>query len=152
MGWPPEGTFHLSSVQAVKSIVSHPGRQGHPDKQPYIMVWQDLCENPPEWVRPFLLPAPCETGNTSPTKTPLYSPVPRPILPESQSDLILLDSDGPLPCPPVFLLPYPLWPLPPLPPTPLLPETVPTAPLPSTDSALPEWQEDLRPAQGTCSK
>ena len=27
---------------------------GHPDQTPYILVWQDLVENPPAWLKPFV--------------------------------------------------------------------------------------------------
>ena len=30
------------------------GLSGHPDQTPYILVWQDLVENPPAWLRPFI--------------------------------------------------------------------------------------------------
>ena len=31
-----------------------PGPSGHPDQTPYILVWQDLVENPLAWLRPFI--------------------------------------------------------------------------------------------------
>ena len=31
-----------------------PGLSGHQDQTPYILVWQDLVENPPAWLRPFI--------------------------------------------------------------------------------------------------
>ncbi|KAK1338203.1 hypothetical protein QTO34_001317 [Cnephaeus nilssonii] len=47
IGWPAEGTFDLSVIFAVKEIVfqKEPGAQW--DQQPYIVVWQDLVQNPP---------------------------------------------------------------------------------------------------------
>uniref|UniRef100_A0A5F9C624 CCHC-type domain-containing protein n=1 Tax=Oryctolagus cuniculus TaxID=9986 RepID=A0A5F9C624_RABIT len=101
--WPPEGSFHLPLIHRVKEAVFQPGRHGHPDQQPYIMVWQDLCENPPNWVRPFLLPVPTSQASTpaivlpakilSPPAAPSPSP---PVLPESQ-DLTVFDSPPPYP-------------------------------------------------------
>ena len=29
---------------------------GHPDQVPYILAWQDMMENPPPWLKPFLPP------------------------------------------------------------------------------------------------
>ena len=29
-------------------------RGTHPDQTPYILVWQDLVENPPAWLKPFV--------------------------------------------------------------------------------------------------
>lgn len=58
VNWPPEGSFHLSLILQVKSVIYRPRPEGHPDQEPYILVWQDLCENPPSWVKPFLPPAP----------------------------------------------------------------------------------------------
>ena len=31
-----------------------PDPWGHPDQVPYVMVWQDLVENPPKWLKPFV--------------------------------------------------------------------------------------------------
>ena len=54
VGWPPEGTFYLPTIRAVKAIVFEEGPESHPDQQPYITVWEDLVRFPPAWVRPFL--------------------------------------------------------------------------------------------------
>ena len=56
VGWPPEGTFHLPTIRAVKAIVFQEGSGSYPDQQPYITVWEDLARFPPAWVRPFLPP------------------------------------------------------------------------------------------------
>lgn len=32
------------------------GQAGHPNQIPYILVWQDLIENLPTWMVPFLPP------------------------------------------------------------------------------------------------
>lgn len=105
--WPPGGSFHLPLIRRVREAVFQPGRQGHPDQQPYILVWQDLCEHPPEWVKSFQFPSNFQAV-TLPMKTLNPSSVPKspPVLPESQKDLITLDSlpplllHPPLPCSP----------------------------------------------------
>lgn len=53
VGWPPEGAFNLSLVLAVKRIVFQEVG-GHPDQIPYIIVWQDLVQDPPPWVKPWI--------------------------------------------------------------------------------------------------
>ncbi|XP_017744083.1 PREDICTED: uncharacterized protein LOC108539709 [Rhinopithecus bieti] len=103
VGWPAEGTLCLPIILRVKSRVFLPGRSGHPDQIPYILVWQDLVENPPLWLAPFLLTSePCKTlvaqptGTTKRPKTPT-APLP-PVLPDSQ-DLASLEPP-PYPPPP----------------------------------------------------
>ena len=54
VGWPPEGTFQPSIIQAVKEKVMAPDPWGHPSQVPYVMVWQDLIEDLPEWLKPFV--------------------------------------------------------------------------------------------------
>ena len=49
-----------------------PSPAGHPDKTPYILVWQDLVRNPPEWLKPFVLapskpPKPPRPSSLTPT-------------------------------------------------------------------------------------
>ena len=53
VGWPPEETFQPSIIRAVKEKVMAPDPWGHPSQVPYVMVWQDLIEDPPEWLKPF---------------------------------------------------------------------------------------------------
>uniref|UniRef100_A0A5F9D197 CCHC-type domain-containing protein n=1 Tax=Oryctolagus cuniculus TaxID=9986 RepID=A0A5F9D197_RABIT len=92
--WPPEGSFHLPLIQRVKEAVFQPGKYGHPDQQPYILVWQELCENPPDWVKSFQAPNESLATENISTKTLRLtkSPFPRsPVLPESQSDLLNFD-------------------------------------------------------------
>ncbi|XP_053075448.1 protein chibby homolog 3 isoform X5 [Acinonyx jubatus] len=49
-----------SSLPSTKSgIISRP-KMGHPDQLPYIITWQDLVEDPPSWLKPFLAPCPLE--------------------------------------------------------------------------------------------
>ena len=38
----------------VKEKVLAPDPWGHPSQVPYDMVWQDLIEDPPEWLKPFV--------------------------------------------------------------------------------------------------
>ena len=38
VGWPPEGTFGLPVIWAVKKKVMSPDPRGHPDQAPYILV------------------------------------------------------------------------------------------------------------------
>ena len=54
VGWPPEGTFGLPVIQAVKEKIMAPDPQGHPDQAPYILVWENLVEDPPVWLKPFI--------------------------------------------------------------------------------------------------
>ena len=46
VGWPQESTFSLTTIQMVREKVLAPYTSEHPDKTPYILVWQDLVENP----------------------------------------------------------------------------------------------------------
>ena len=93
VGWPTEGTFCLPIIAKVKSKIFLPGREGHPDQSPYILVWQNLVEDPPPWLAPFLSSGTCKvlamrTADPPKPKTPsapLY-----PVLPNSQ-DLLSLD-------------------------------------------------------------
>ena len=54
VGWPPEGTFDLTVIFEVKAIVFQDEPGSHLDQQPYITVWQDLVQNPPLWVKPWI--------------------------------------------------------------------------------------------------
>ena len=53
VGWPPEGT-QPSIIQVVKEKVMAPDPWGHPSQVPHVMVWQDLIEDPPKWLKPFV--------------------------------------------------------------------------------------------------
>uniref|UniRef100_A0A5F8AUI6 Core shell protein Gag P30 domain-containing protein n=1 Tax=Macaca mulatta TaxID=9544 RepID=A0A5F8AUI6_MACMU len=70
VGWPPEGTFQLPVITRVKSKIFLPGRAGHSDQIPYILIWQDLVENSPPWLSPFQLapPEPCKVLVARPLK------------------------------------------------------------------------------------
>ena len=69
IGWLQEGTFNPQIIQAVKERVLTPSPAGHPDQTPYILVWQDLVRNPPEWLKPFVLAPPKPPRPSSPTPT-----------------------------------------------------------------------------------
>ena len=49
VGWTLEGTFQPSIIQAVKEKIMALDPWGHLDQVPYVMVWQDLVEDPPKW-------------------------------------------------------------------------------------------------------
>ena len=53
VGLPPEGTFEPSIIQAVKEKIMAPDPWGHLDQVPCVMVWQDLVEDPPRWLKTF---------------------------------------------------------------------------------------------------
>ena len=40
-----------------------PDPWGHPDQVPYVMVWQDLVENPPKWLKPFIHKSPSSSNS-----------------------------------------------------------------------------------------
>ncbi|XP_077008679.1 indoleamine 2,3-dioxygenase 2 isoform X1 [Tamandua tetradactyla] len=139
MKWPCEGAFHLPLIQAVKSVIFRPDPYGHPDQQPYIMVWQDLCENPPPWIKPFLTPL---GQHDSPSVLPikelgpsqalkLYPSLPPAVLPESQSDLLLFEA-GPSSPPP-----YPSAPV-------QDPPSL-SSPSPSSSSLSPQVHQEMIP-------
>lgn len=53
--WPREGTFDLTIIFEIKAIVFQEGPGSHPDQQPYIItVWQDMVQNTPPWVKPWV--------------------------------------------------------------------------------------------------
>ena len=73
VGWSLEGTFQPSIIRAVKEKVMAPDPWGHPGQVPYVMVWQDLVEDPPKWLKPFVhkLPdSPNEQALVMETPTP----------------------------------------------------------------------------------
>lgn len=138
VGWPAEGCFDLEIISQVFSRVFE-ARTGHPDQQPYILVWQDLAQRPPSWVRPFLPFKTLPPSNQSrvlvsqvrenPQGAPQKSP-----LPDSQTDLLLFDQPPPYP--------------PSLPPAPSAPPVPPPA-LPVPDG--PSHHTRSRQAQIPCS-
>ncbi|XP_047568830.1 leucine-rich repeat extensin-like protein 3 [Lutra lutra] len=99
--WPSEGTFCLPIILKIKAQVLLPGKEGHPDQAPYILVWQDLVENPPPWLAHFLSSGSCKILAARPTEPPRLrnlSAPPPPVLPDSQ-DLFSLDPPPYLPPP-----------------------------------------------------
>ena len=54
VGWPPEGTLGLVVISAVKVVVlqRRPGFQ--PDQVPYILIWKNLAQDPPSWLKPWV--------------------------------------------------------------------------------------------------
>ncbi|XP_062051521.1 coiled-coil domain-containing protein 86-like [Lepus europaeus] len=124
VGWPRDGTFNANIISQVKARVFQPGAHGHPDQVPYITMWEDLSQDPPSWVKPFVStplpptlispPAPPPTSSTplvpSPPVPPTSSlypleeisklkPAKPPVLPAHQ-DLLLFDSPPPYIQPP----------------------------------------------------
>ena len=63
VGWPPEGIFQPSIIQAVKEKIMAPDPWGHLGQVPYVMVWQDLMENPPKWLKPFVHKPPSSSNS-----------------------------------------------------------------------------------------
>jgi hypothetical protein len=53
-GWPPEGSFSLPLILAIKRRIFGVGLKSHPDQFPYIIVWEDLVTDPTLWVCPFV--------------------------------------------------------------------------------------------------
>ena len=49
IGWPPEGTLDLPTVQEVYQVVT--GTPGHPDQFPYIDSWLLMAQTLPQWAR-----------------------------------------------------------------------------------------------------
>uniref|UniRef100_A0A8I5NCX5 CCHC-type domain-containing protein n=1 Tax=Papio anubis TaxID=9555 RepID=A0A8I5NCX5_PAPAN len=88
VGWPSKGTFCLSIITKVKTKIFLPGQSGHPDQIPYILVWQNLVEDPPPWITPFIL-EPCKVLVTRPTRQGTPSAPSAPVLPDSQDPLTL---------------------------------------------------------------
>ena len=63
VGWPPEGTFQPFIIQAAKEKIMALDPWGHPDQVPYVTVWQDLVEDPPEWLKPFIHKPPSSSNS-----------------------------------------------------------------------------------------
>ena len=54
VGWPPEGTFGLPVTHAVQKRIMATDSRGHQDQAPYILVWENLVEDPPICLKPFI--------------------------------------------------------------------------------------------------
>ena len=88
VGWPPEGTFQPSIIQPVKGKIMAPDPWGHLDQVPYVMVWQDLVENPPKWLKPFIHKLPSSSSSQvlvmeTPQEVTKKKVDPKPVLQES---------------------------------------------------------------------
>jgi hypothetical protein len=55
VGLPPEGTFDLTVIFEIKAVFFQDEPGSHLDQQPYITVWQNFVQNPPPWVKPWIL-------------------------------------------------------------------------------------------------
>lgn len=118
VNWPPEGSFSLPLILQVKAVIYRPRPQGHPDMEPYILTWQDLCKNPPPRLKVFLPPPVSSPLSTPPLpvlalKAPIMPPIlPKSPLPKSQN-LLFVDPPpyppmpGPQPFPPPRPVPFP---------------------------------------------
>ena len=99
VGWPPEGTFQPSIIQAVKKRIMASDPWGHLDQVPYIMVWQDLVENPPKWLKPFVHKLPSSSNSQVlvmeiPPEETKKKEDPKPVLQESSyPNLIELETE-----------------------------------------------------------
>ena len=115
VGWPPEGNFQPSIIRAVKEKVMAPDPWGHPSQVPYVMVWQDLIEDPPEWLKSFIHKLPDSPNvqalvmeTPTPPEEAEKNKGPKPVLQESSyQNLIDLETEiRPLPyAPPPFQVP-----------------------------------------------
>ena len=47
VGWPPEGTLDLIVISAVKHVVMQRRAGSQPDQVPYILIWENLTQDPP---------------------------------------------------------------------------------------------------------
>ncbi|XP_053446573.1 uncharacterized protein LOC128585524, partial [Nycticebus coucang] len=145
VGWPSGGTFDLSLIFAIKEIVFQRGLGAHPDQQPYIIVWQDLVQNPPPWVQPWTATSRPPSnpwvlavqssssrkgGDSSDSPKKIYPK----IYPEIQADHLLLDPPPPPP-------PYP----PAL--APVGGQRGPASPDPAIAPSAPPGEPSLGPAQ-----
>jgi hypothetical protein len=82
VGWPPQGTFSLDTINKVRDVINRPSLLGHSDQYPpYVLMWQTLVEDPPSWLRPFIHESPTDrpmilamSGNTPLPLIPLRRP------------------------------------------------------------------------------
>ena len=63
-----------------------PGPAGHPDQTPYILAWQDLARNPPEWLKPFVLAPPKPPKPPRPSSPTPTSPSPQVLVMKSSEE------------------------------------------------------------------
>ena len=112
VGWPPEGTFDLTIIFETKAILFQEGPGSHPDQQLYIIVCQDLVQDLPLWVKPWVrkqkldsrvLELKNSAGNKPKAKTPPETEPSQPIAPPMIYPEIEEPPEWPIPLPP----PYP---------------------------------------------
>ena len=46
VGWPPEGTLDLIVISAIKHVVMQRRAGSQPDQVPYILIWENLTQEP----------------------------------------------------------------------------------------------------------
>lgn len=54
VGWPPEGTLDLIVISAVKDNVMQKRLGSQPDQVTYILIWGNLAQEPPSWLKPWV--------------------------------------------------------------------------------------------------
>ena len=57
-----KGPFNRPLYRTVKKRIMAPEPWGHLDQVPYVMVWQDLVENPLKWLKPFVQKLPISSN------------------------------------------------------------------------------------------
>ena len=85
----------------VKEKVMAPDPWGHPSQVPYVMVWQDLIEDPPEWLKYFVHKLPDSPNvqalvmeTPTPREEAKKNKGPKPVLQESSNrNLIDLETE-----------------------------------------------------------
>ena len=90
-----------------------PDPGGHPDQVPYVMVWQDLVENPPKWLKPLVHKLPNSSNSQvlvmeNPPEETKKKEDPKPILQKSiYTNLVDLETEirPPLYAPPPIAVP-----------------------------------------------
>ena len=89
-----------------------PNPGGHPDQGPYVIVWQDLVENPPKWLKPYVHKLPSSSNSQvlvmeTPQGETKKKEDPKPVLQESSyPNLIDLETEiRPLPYAPPLQFP-----------------------------------------------
>lgn len=67
IGWLQDGTFNIDVILQVKARVFDSGPRGRPDQVPYIVVWESLAQDPPQWVAPFAARLPIPSAPALPS-------------------------------------------------------------------------------------
>lgn len=129
IGWPANGSFSLTLVTAIKQCVFGVGSKSYPDKIQYILVWEDLVPDPPQWSHPFVP----FSGPAGVPDFTLQDHSRKNVLPDTGTELLL--QGAPPPCPPSLQ-------------PPVAPVVGPQAELPAGPSAP---QEEVRETENTPS-